>query len=369
MLVLLISTVGISGALAQVYSNKVVGKKNSDKIDSLKKSEYPYVLPIWGDKATKKGFTLPYSAGLSIQYLWMKQDLIIDNLKVGFNDGEMYNLDDVIRFDKAVSEAAGINFRPDVWVFPFLNIYGIFAKSQPSTTVGFGVWVPDSTNTWRQVYNTSTKAEFEAVSVGFGITPTIGVGGGWIALDMNFTWTDISALDKPVYSYIFDPRFGKTFNFKKKDKNIAFWVGGFRWNISSETKGSIPLSDLGSTEELGAKVDQGYEKVSDAQQQVDDWWNGLSSTEQRNPFNKAKYEAANSALDAAGNLLAGVESAVNTVGNSTVQYELKKRPAEMWNLIVGGQFQYNRHWMVRGEYGFLGTRNQFFVGLQYRFGI
>ena len=35
---------------AQVFSNKVVGKKNEAAIDSLKKSDYPYVLPIWGAK-------------------------------------------------------------------------------------------------------------------------------------------------------------------------------------------------------------------------------------------------------------------------------------------------------------------------------
>ena len=37
-------------SVAQVYSNKEVGKKNEELIDSLKKSEWPYALPIWGKK-------------------------------------------------------------------------------------------------------------------------------------------------------------------------------------------------------------------------------------------------------------------------------------------------------------------------------
>src|SRR5690349_539705 len=110
---------------AQVYSNKVVGKKNVAAIDSLKKSEYPYVLPIWGAKATKAGFNLPYSAGISAQYLWQKSDLIIENLQVGFNHGPMHDLDEIVRFKNATSRAVGVNVRPDVWVFPFLNVYGI----------------------------------------------------------------------------------------------------------------------------------------------------------------------------------------------------------------------------------------------------
>jgi hypothetical protein len=205
----------LHSSFAQVFTDKPVGKKNAEKIDSLKTSEYPYSLPIWGAKATKAGYDLPYSAGLSLQYLWMKQDLVINNLFVGFNNGPLYNLDEVIRFDNSVSEAAGINFRPDLWVFPFLNVYGIFAKSKPTTTVGFGLWVPDSTEVWKEVFSQSTKAEFDAFSVGFGLTPTIGVGGAFIALDMNFTWTDISALDEPAFSFIFDPRVGKNIKLKK----------------------------------------------------------------------------------------------------------------------------------------------------------
>ncbi len=354
---------------AQVFTNKPVGKKNVELVDSLKKSEYPYSLPILGAKATKAGYDLPYSAGLSLQYLWQKQDLLIDNLYVGFNNGPQYNLDEIVRFDNSISEASGVNFRPDIWVFPFLNVYGIFAKSKPSTTVGFGVWVPDSTDVWKEVFSTSTKASFDAFSLGFGVTPTIGVAGGFIALDMNFTWTDVSALDKPAFSFIFDPRFGKSFKLKKPNQNIALWVGGFRWSINSDTKGSIPLNDVLPVDELGGKIDQGYVKVANAQESVDTWWSDLTSIEQNNPVNKAKYETANRALEKAGNFLNAADAAINTAGGSTVQYSLEKRPALKWNFMVGGQYQYNKHWMLRAEYGFLGSRQHFFTGLQYRFGL
>src|SRR6478736_6709515 len=99
-LFLFISAMGFS----QVYTNKVVGKKNAALIDSLKVVEYPYALPIWGEKATQKGFQLPYSAGVSVNYFWQESDLTIKNLEVGFNNGPMYNLDQVIRFNGAVAQ-------------------------------------------------------------------------------------------------------------------------------------------------------------------------------------------------------------------------------------------------------------------------
>src|SRR5688572_135704 len=257
---------------AQVFSNKVVGKKNEAAIDSLKKSEYPYVLPIWGAKATKAGFSLPYSAGLSVQYISQESDLVIDNLQVGFNNGPLHDLSEIIRFDNAVSKATGINLRPDFWIFPFLNVYGIIAKANPSTAIDAGVYVPDENGEWNQVLELNTKADFEATSMGFGITPTIGVGGGWMALDMNFTWNDIAELDKPAFAFIFGPRFGKSFKLKKPDSNIAVWVGGCRLKLNSGTTGSLNFSDLFDTSGFQAKVDNGIQAVGDKQVAVDSWW-------------------------------------------------------------------------------------------------
>lgn len=369
-LLLLVTLLFTGHAFAQNYSNKVVGKKNAAEIDSIKNTEYPYSLPIWGDKVTQKGYQLPYSAGISTQYVWQKSELIIENLSVGFNNQPMHDLDEIIRFDKALSEASVVNLRPDIWLFPFLNVYGIFAYSKPSTQVDFGIWIPDSSDNWKEIYSYSTKAEFNASSVGFGLTPTIGIGGGFLALDMNMAWTDVDALDKPVFTYIFGPRLGKTFKLKKPERNIAIWAGGFRVKYSSETSGSLALSEL--IEDDGtesSKIDDAQQKVNDSQQQIDEWWNGLTPPQQNNPVNKAKYEAANKALTAAGNILNAAGDAMNTIANSTVQYSLDKRLKDMWNLVLGAQFQFNKHWQLRLEYGFLGTREQFIGGLQYRFGL
>jgi hypothetical protein len=109
----------LSQSLGQVYSNKVVGEKNKEIADTLKSKPYPYSLPIWGAKATEKGYDLPYSAGVSVNYFWQQSDLVISDLFVGFNNGPMYDLDEIIRFDNALSEASVITIRPDIWLLPF----------------------------------------------------------------------------------------------------------------------------------------------------------------------------------------------------------------------------------------------------------
>jgi len=353
----------------QVFTNKEVGKKNKAFIDSLTQSEYSYTLPIWGEKATKAGYNLPYSAGMSVQYFWQESALEISNLNVGFNNGPMYNLDEIVRFDDAIATAQAVTIRPDVWVFPFLNVYGIFGSASASTQVDFGIWIPDPTGASREVFKTGTLVEFQTITAGFGITPTIGVGGGFFALDMNVTWTDVPQLDKPAFTFVFGPRFGKNFKLKKPEQSIAFWVGGFRIHTRSNTSGSINLSEVINTDGLQEKVDNGITKVGDAQVQTDSWWNGLTPVEQRNPVNVAKYETANRAIGRAGEILNSADQALNDGNSATVQYAMDKQLKDMWNFIVGSQYQLNKHWMLRGEAGFLGSRTQVMVGLQYRFGL
>lgn len=359
----------LSQGFSQVYTNKVVGEKNQALADTLKTKPYPYSLPIWGAKATEKGFDLPYSAGISVNYFWQQSDLLISDLYVGFNNGPMYDLNEVIRFNSAVATASIITVRPDIWLLPFLNVYGIFSKAQTSTAIDAGLYLPDTSNVWNEITSFSSTANFDATAVGFGITPTMGIGGGWMALDMNMTWSDISALNKPVFSFVFGPRFGKTFKFKNPQRNIAVWAGGFRVHLSAETNGSLLLSDVIPVEGLQGKVDEGMMKVEDAAVQVDAWWSGLTPMEQKNPANVAKYETANRVLETSANLLNTMDGALNDEEYASVQYSLTKRPKNMWNFIIGAQFQLNKHLMLRAEYGFLGTRQQFMTGLQYRFGL
>ena len=60
---------------------------------------------------------------------------------------------------------------------------------------------------------------------------------------------------------------------------------------------------------------------------------------------------------------------MSNAASSTVQYSLDKRPEDMWNFIVGSQYQINKSWMFRAEVGFLNSRTHVIAGAQYRFGL
>lgn len=356
--ILVLSTVTASHS--QVYADY-----NKDTQES---SEYPYLLPIWGQKVKDRGFELPYSAGIGINYLWQDSDIVISNVNIGFNGGPLYNVDELIRFNSTTAESSGINIRPDIWVLPFLNVYGIFARAESNTNVDVSIYIPLIDET-EELFSIQTSPQFSSQTTGFGLTPTMGFLGGWVAFDMNFTWTDVDKQEKPVFAFIFDPRIGKTFKLRRPERNISFWVGGFRVKVNRDTRGSLPLGDALPIEEWEDKIATGQQKVGDAQIELDTWWEGLTPIEQANPVNKIKLETNQAKLDLAGRVLNVADNAVDNAGNSTLDYTLDKKQAKLWSMTLGSQLQLNKSWMIRGEYGFSSGRQQFFVGLQYRFGL
>ena len=76
--------------MAQVFCNRTLGQ-TKEVSDSLANVEYPYIFPFLGEKVTRAGFDLPYSAGIGVNYLWQESDLLIHSLNVGFNFGPMWD--------------------------------------------------------------------------------------------------------------------------------------------------------------------------------------------------------------------------------------------------------------------------------------
>jgi hypothetical protein len=139
--------------------------------------------------------------------------------------------------------------------------------------------------------------------------------------------------------------------------------------MGSSTSGSLSTSELFPIDQWQTKIDESNQKLQESQLKVDAWWNGLSPTEQKNPVNVAKHEAANAALATFGKVVDGAAQIVSGAGDASVQYALNKTQKKMWNFLVGSQYQINRSWMLRAEYGFLGARTQLIVGVQWRFNL
>ncbi len=305
------------------------------KQDSVPPPEYPYTFPILGDKAVAAGFNLPLPAGIMLNYISMDQLVAIDALKVGFNDIDPVDLN-FIEFSEIRGVTSGLTIRPDLWIFPFLNVYGLFGYGNTETHVS--IVYP---------FKMNTIAHLEGYLYGFGVTTAMGVGNFWLAADLNNSWSDLDLLEDPVRVTVAGLRLGKTIVLnKEKQKNVAFWGGGMYQNIDVKTVGKIELNEL---------FDSADQSVLDGMEEFYQGW--------LDDMRPGQALIVDKLIQGLRDKLAG-----NNTEGTTVSYDLEKRPMYNWNVIVGGQYQFNPRWQLRSELG-LGWRQSFLITLNYRFGL
>lgn len=89
------------------------------------------VLPIWGDEARARGYDLPEPFGASYGYMNLRQDIIVD--KIGFNSdkllGQSILSNILVETGHTREKNESHMLKLDAWVFPFMNIYGVYGKT------------------------------------------------------------------------------------------------------------------------------------------------------------------------------------------------------------------------------------------------
>lgn len=176
--------------------------------------------------------TLPRTWGIGIDYFSMDQPYQIDSLSF---EPEVLPISDssIIGVNNDISHA---DIKLDVWVLPFLNVFGIYGQIDGDTTVDLsvlGLPLPPDVQ--------SLLVNYDGDVYGGGLVLAVG-GDRWFAsLTGTFTDTSLSGdLDKStVKSTTIQPRFGVRFG-----DHTEFWVGGYFIDAEETHSGTIEL-DLG----------------------------------------------------------------------------------------------------------------------------
>jgi hypothetical protein len=137
----------------------------------------------------------------------------------------------------------------------------------------------------------------------------------------------------------------------KKDPNKfwAVWAGAQYQNLASQTSGKIGLGEaLNLTPEDLEEFDMRWEEYTMSPE-----WDALSPAE--------KIRAT-----AAYNIVRG---AAENLADTTVHYKFDKRLRYEWNMVIGGTYVFNKHWAIRGEYGFLQEKQSLMFQVAYNFGL
>lgn len=296
--------------------------------------EYPYALPILGEKAYTKGYKLPLPHGIMINSIWNKQNIVIENIELAFlpdgvplQEDDYYDFSEIITFGPSTGRINTLSFRASTWVLPFLAV-----------SVNYGeVW-------GEQVIRLTKPIEIQSVTdivgryYGFDLLTVVPVGPLNVALNWAPSWTTNVRLNKPVRVDVISGRIIKNFPVgKKPDRFLGVWVGVQFQKLASTTEGSIPLQEA-------------LDPTGENQEKLDNWYNGLTPL-QKELYGDRVYEAFNNFFD------------------TRVHYRFDKRLEENYNMLIGGQYQFNRKWQLRAEYGTLATKQQLMLSLNYAFGL
>lgn len=275
------------------------------------------VLPIWGDEARARGYDLPEPFGVSYNYMNLRQDVIVD--KIGFSAEKAIGQQILSKLLIDVGHTRSSNeshiLKLDSWVFPFMNVYGLYGKTKGSSTaqlnsVGFEIDDPI-------VSSIPFDLNYEGKTYGAGFTLAGGYNQFFGTFDLNYTKTNLDILDGDIKALVITPRVGYEFVFQplitgQGNTKLQVWTGAMYQDITQRFKGDV--SKLSLPNELD--------------------------------------ELMNSPLAGA------------FMGN--IKFDVEQHLAHKWNQTVGARLEVTRNFNVITEVGF-NNRNSFFVSGEFRF--
>ncbi|TRX63295.1 hypothetical protein [Carboxylicivirga sp. M1479] len=332
-----------------VILTTITSVSNAQGFDSTQiGKEYPYLLPILGNKAYTRGYKFQLPHGIMVNSIYNEQNILLENFKMAINDGDFIDLADNIIFGPSSADIKTFNFRADTWIFPFLSVGGYYGQYKGTTSVRLeGLKNSVGEPILEALFPIETFSDADGAYWGFNVLGIIPAGPVNLAVDYSWSWSQNELLNKPVRVDVSGIRVIKNFKVgKKPDMFLGVWTGAQFNKLGALTDGEIVLGDLGRS--AGAVN----------QTALQEQWQELTTSNDWNQFSAGEQET----IEALYNKARGIEDTV-------IKYQFNKSLEYKWNMLLGGNFQLNRHFQFRTEYGFLKSKKTLMFSANYRFGL
>jgi hypothetical protein len=195
-------------------------------LQSVADSALPFMKDLAGDTE------LPRPWGIGVDFYTMEQDYDIKNLQFVLPG---ISLDDPSLVD-VTNEVDHYDIQGDVWLLPFLNVFGVIGKVNTDTLVDFSkveiIGLPFQLPT--------LPVSFDGTVYGLGFTLVYGTENWFTSVTSTWTETDVSGdFDTNVSSLAVQPRVGLLRN------NWRFWLGAMYLEVDEKHSGLVELPFLG----------------------------------------------------------------------------------------------------------------------------
>ncbi|MEG1971206.1 MAG: hypothetical protein RR101_13935 [Burkholderiaceae bacterium] len=211
-------------------------------------------LPILGAEAERRGYELPLPFGISVNGFALNEPYRVEELRLSLNDGAPRSVSSQLLRVSAVEVAArSTTLRADVWLFPFLNVYGIGGYSRGKAVLGLTL-LPGAQGLTKEIRIPTLR--YEGPTYGGGVVLAGGYKNFFATLDANRTTTRVDLLDSHVNTVVVGSRLG--WRQKFGDVHGSWWLGAMYQKSSQTMTGSV--SAAADAPSIRFEVDQTTDK-------------------------------------------------------------------------------------------------------------
>ena len=191
---------------------------------------------------------LPFGTGLNISAF--EQPYYSRNLKMYSTKNNLTARADTVYQDTKSGEMS-MTFRPDFWLFPFLNVYGVFGYSAGRTTPnmvapsivienvpGIGDLKIDTT------FRLEDKIYYNGPVYGFGATVSTGFKSYFIQLNYEYSVTKPTSLEDDLVYQRFNAKLGILLGRNDRKARGAFWLGTMYMDDNHHFEGEVDVKDI-----------------------------------------------------------------------------------------------------------------------------
>ncbi|MEZ9551962.1 hypothetical protein AB4347_05020 [Vibrio breoganii] len=260
-----------------------------------------FELPIWKSEAEERGYILPKAFGLSVGYMKVEQGINVTSIELnGIKNqittpglpafelcapdvpswvpcyefpgtpGKDVPINDIdIDTRGGYQESEVWTVRADMWLFPFLNLYGIAGKISGYSETDIKVNVNFGDNNSLSLPYLPFRLDLDGNMYGGGFVVAGGYERWFTIIDASYTKTNLTVIDGGIDSIVITPRVG--YDFTDYGHPVRVWVGGQYQNIQQTLKGN--LSDVFGPQIAAALSEDGVDAQFVVEQELASEWN------------------------------------------------------------------------------------------------
>ena len=219
-------------------------KDEGDKIEPVTRK-----VPIWGEQARQRGYDLPLPFGMGFNYTYMDQGIRIRNLKIGIGDPNIAV--EGLDFDDARSHDSAVTARFDMWLLPFLNMYGLFGSVNGEAEFDLDISkvtdnlpVPGPPPVVEPNRTINLNMDYNGITFGGGFTLAAGYQNFFGSLDTNYTYSTVDIVDGRIDTITVSPRLGLIMDPPDIKGSIALWIGAMYMHYKQTVTGDANLKEF-----------------------------------------------------------------------------------------------------------------------------